>query len=349
MRTRTRRSSATTALALVAFGAATIAGGQTKPTPSNSPPTFRSSIEAVQVDVYVTDAAGNPVSGLTAGDFEIFENGKPRPIATFEAGHIPIERAESLSRTLAEPDVLTNEGPPGRVYLFALDEVGHDQDKSANILRTRRFVRQFIEDHFGPHDVGAVALLGRGLATDGQDFTNNRRLLLDAVDKFSGGFAESRPTNQCAKDLKPGSVRRGEGQGIGTDRSQQIVALRSLTEAMSRVPGRHKALVVFSECFDVDVLDLVDYNGGVLYDNAPAGQQATAVRLDTELRALDGTAIALASGVQATINDAGRHAFAVRLPLSSVPPGAYALRVRARSSARDEDVEREIPFRVRQR
>ena len=127
---------------------------------------FRSAIEAVQIDVYVTDTQGNPVSGLTIDDFELVENGTPQPITTFEAVNIPIERAESGERLLAEPDVLTNVTPPGRVYLFALDEV-----QGENVLRTRRFVRQFIEEHFGPHDVGAIALLGRGLASDGQDFT----------------------------------------------------------------------------------------------------------------------------------------------------------------------------------
>ena len=64
-------------------------------------------------------------------------------------------------------------------------------DCEGTILRTRRFVRQFIEKHFGPHDVGAVAMLGRALSTDGQDFTSNRRLLLEAVDKFSGGFRDA--------------------------------------------------------------------------------------------------------------------------------------------------------------
>jgi VWFA-related protein len=214
---------------------------------SQDAPTFRAEIEAVQVDVYVTDAAGNPVSGLTVDDFEVIENGTPQPITTFEAVDIPIERAEPMERVLAEPDVLTNDMPLGRVYLFALDEV-----QAENILRTRRFVRQFIEEHFGPNDLGAIALLGRGLATSGQDFTGNRRLLLNAIDQFSGGFERS---GGC------GPVRVEGGRG---GRSTQMESLRSLAELMARIPGRHKAMLLFTECLDVDVLDLVDYNGGVL-------------------------------------------------------------------------------------
>jgi hypothetical protein len=44
----------------------------------------------------------------------------------------------------------------------------------------------------------------------------------------------------------------------------------------------------------------------------------------------------------------GTHTFAMRLPLSDVPEGAYVLRVQARSSADEEKViAREIPIRVR--
>src|SRR5262249_30818076 len=149
----------------------------------------RSSVDAVQVDVFVTDATGTPVKGLTPDDFEVLENGKPRPLAAFRAIDIPIERSEEVGPALAEPDVLSNDRPEGRVYMFVRDEVGFVcDDCGVNILRTRRLVRQFIEQHFGPNDIGAVAMLGRGLSTDGQDFTSNRRLLLEAVDKFSGGF-----------------------------------------------------------------------------------------------------------------------------------------------------------------
>ncbi len=63
--------------------------------PQQPPPVFRSAIEAVQIDVFVTDTQGNPVSGLTIDDFELVENGEPQPITTFEAVDIPIERTES--------------------------------------------------------------------------------------------------------------------------------------------------------------------------------------------------------------------------------------------------------------
>ena len=153
--------------------------------------------------MFVTDAAGKPVSGLTVDDFELVENGTAQPITTFQAVDIPIESRDAIERPLAEPDVLSNDGPQGRVYVFALDEVGGgSEDARPNILRTRRFVRQFIENHFGPHDIGAIALLGRGLSTDGHDFTSNRRLLLEAVDRFSGELARS-PARRQRQRCRP--------------------------------------------------------------------------------------------------------------------------------------------------
>ena len=40
-------------------------------------------VKVVNVDVVVTDRAGNPVTGLTKNDFVLFENGKPQEITNF--------------------------------------------------------------------------------------------------------------------------------------------------------------------------------------------------------------------------------------------------------------------------
>jgi VWFA-related protein len=209
-------------------------------------PIFRSAIEAVQIHVYVTDADGNPVSGLTVDDFELVEDGKPQPVTTFEAVNIPIERGDSIEPGLAEPDVLTNDGPPGRAYVFAID----DLDGCA-ALRTRHFLRQFLDDFFGPDDIAAVALVGRGLATDGQDFTRNRRLLLNAVEKISG------EGSQCSASRDPGDART-------SGRSQQMASLRDLVESLVSIASRHKAMLFFTHGPAIDMIDIVDYNGGVL-------------------------------------------------------------------------------------
>ena len=59
--------------------------------------------------------------------------------------------------------------------MFALDQVTGEQ-----ILRTRRFVRRFLEQYFAPNDLGAVVFLGRADHSKAQGLTNNPRLLLDS-------------------------------------------------------------------------------------------------------------------------------------------------------------------------
>lgn len=52
---------------------------------SNATPTFRSTTRLVQVDVVVTDKAGNPITGLKQEDFTVLQDGKPQPVRAFEA------------------------------------------------------------------------------------------------------------------------------------------------------------------------------------------------------------------------------------------------------------------------
>src|SRR5262245_32166228 len=88
-----------------------------QPTP---PPTFRVEVNYVEVDATVTDAAGNPVSDLTAADFEVLEEGKPQKISAFSLVNIPVERAERplFASAPIEEDVQSNRRANGRVYLI---------------------------------------------------------------------------------------------------------------------------------------------------------------------------------------------------------------------------------------
>ncbi len=199
-----------------------VAGGMllTAQAPANQEPqaTFRASVEAVQLSVIVTDADGRPVSGLTESDFEVLENRAVRPITTFSAVDIPIE---NVKRGPGQPDVVSNDGPPGRLYVVALDRMLPD-----SALRTRAFLRQFIETSLAPNDTAAVMLTTGGLRESGQEFTSNRRLLLNAIDKFDGGVP----------DLSP---RLRERNFIGD--------FLELMRFMSKLPGGRKSVIFVSE------------------------------------------------------------------------------------------------------
>jgi VWFA-related protein len=226
-------------------------------------PTFRAQVDLVEIDAVVTDAQGNPVTGLTADDFEITENGTAQPIAAFSTVDIPIERAERplFSPTAIEPDVQTNQGPEGRVYVIALDDI-----HPTLALRTRRFMRRFLEQHFGTNDVAAIAYLGQG-AGNSQDFTSNRRVLLNALDRFTGGFpGESAPAGATPPD--GGTLSASQTAGASEARFAlrgRMKSFRDIAEFMARIPGRRKAMVLISTGATlVDMVGVVDYNGGTM-------------------------------------------------------------------------------------
>ena len=203
----------------------------------NTPLVFRSAVNLVQVDTYVTDSQGNPVTGLTADDFEVREDGRSQSIAYFLPFNIPIETSNegSSSVALVEPDVQSNEPRDGRLYVIAVDEL-----RPENGLRTRIFLRQFVERHLGGNDVAAVVLIGRGRRTDTQEFTSNRRLLLRAIDLVSGWPAEA-PT-----------------LGFSRGSRDRLYALRDLVEFLAHIPSRRKAMVLLTEDVGCDFQNAID-------------------------------------------------------------------------------------------
>src|SRR5688572_4609667 len=84
-------------------------------------PTFRAQVEMIQVDAFVTDGAGNPVTNLRLEDFELLEDGKEQTISTFSEVNIPIDAPPPFSPTAPRADVATNGGRDGRLYVIAVD------------------------------------------------------------------------------------------------------------------------------------------------------------------------------------------------------------------------------------
>jgi VWFA-related protein len=144
-------------------------------------PTFRAQVEMIQVDAFVTDGAGNPVTNLRLEDFELLEDGRAQTIRTFAAVNIPIDAPPPFSPTAPRADVATNGGRDGRLYVIAVDEID-----PAMALRARHHLRTFIERHFESNDVGVVVNVGRAGASGGQDLASDRALLLAAIDRLSG-------------------------------------------------------------------------------------------------------------------------------------------------------------------
>jgi len=165
-------------------------------------PTFRLQVEYVEVDARVTDSKGNFVRDLTKDDFQVLEDGKPRPLAAFSLVDIPTSQAVSSSASI-EPDVQSNERRfDGRVYVMILDDASTAPDRTA---RTRNASRRFIEQHLGANDLMAIVFTA-ATGEAAQDFTADKRLLLAAVDKFTG---QEVPERTLPQPIGPGTFTTG--------------------------------------------------------------------------------------------------------------------------------------------
>src|SRR3954463_5133441 len=72
-------------------------------------PTFRTSVDVVEIDVTVLDKDRHPVKGLTAEDFTVLDRGKPQPIVAFSAVDVPPPVAHAAPWMRDAPlDVVSN-------------------------------------------------------------------------------------------------------------------------------------------------------------------------------------------------------------------------------------------------
>ena len=93
------------------------------PTPSQVA-TFKSSVEAVRLDVSVLDAGRVPVTGLTVDDFMVLEEGRPQKITTFSEISVPdpVEPTTEWMRDVS-PDIRRNDDMNDRrLILIVLDD-----------------------------------------------------------------------------------------------------------------------------------------------------------------------------------------------------------------------------------
>ena len=287
--------------------AATLVAQQSPPAPVDTPPpTFRLEVNYVEVDTVVTDSQGNAVTDLTLDDFEVREDGRPQKVTAFTTVNLPIERAVRplFADAPIEPDVQGNTSAEGRIYTIVLDDL---HTSFTNTPRVRRALRAFIEERFGVNDLAAVVYTG-GRTTAGQEFTNNPRLLLAAIDRFTGGNlrSEALEINDALNNRLPGefgSTPGGSGarnpsnlSGMPMDplefeRAQRarttLRAVRQLAEFMEGIRGRRKSILLVSEGIGYDVYDVFANTSAGILQQDTRDAVAAATRGNVSIYAID--------------------------------------------------------------
>ena len=228
------------------------------------PLTFRVEVNYVEVDAVVIDQQGRFVGNLQPGDFQVLEDGKPQTIVNFGLVEIPLERPDAplFADQPIEPDVQSNvqavrrarlpDRPRRTAHRAQLHAAGCGPPRKQFIqhrsARTtwRRWSRRGATRDAGVHGQQAAAARPR---STGSWAAALRSATLEQDRRSTTASAAARP----GVDTAPGtSTSMQRAYNATTDAAVD----RQLSEFMSGVRGRRKALVLFSEGIDYDILDV---------------------------------------------------------------------------------------------
>ena len=273
----------TTILTIVGVAGATLAAHQAD---QQNRPTFRSSVQLVEVDVIATGRDGHFVPGLTRDDLEVYEDGLRQTIEVF---YLVDGGRRASSEEEASLPVASRQ--PARSFVFVFDD-GHLRNEA--VQRLKRAAETFISTELRAGDVAGVFHGGR--MANGR-ITSSRTELVAAVravkpepetrasrlavfrefPRVNGEYEASRieagdtrtlsnaaqqncteDPDQCRQegglDMVERQLEQKARQYVDEARAATSRVLRTLTvvaSGLSRIPGR-KTLVLLTEGFFVD-------------------------------------------------------------------------------------------------
>lgn len=205
-------------------------------------PVFRAGVELVTVDVVATTGSGAPVHDLKASDFELFEDGVPQPIRTFEF----INFSAPPPGRIVPPDVFTNELEPGGIFAVVVDEIGMQVD---DVQQVRRVAARFFSESLQPHDHVAVIRSG----TDSGFFlTTDRALALETIAASTGRRERTLGVTQPTETTElQESTPTIETFGSGENGRGSFRVLSAVVERLQPIRARRKAIIWFSRGGDL--------------------------------------------------------------------------------------------------
>ena len=215
-------------LGLAAPAAEQERSGPSTPDPAGSqqePPRFRAEANFVRVDVYVTKN-GVPVRDLTLEDFELFEDGKPQKIETFE--HVQV-LGSTPQETRIEPETVRQgralaEDPRARVFVLFLDTYHTDV---AGSHRMQREIANMLDRLLGPDDVFAV--MTPEMSTRDLTFARRTGTITGMLQKYwtwgrEGTIADFDPEEQAYMTCYPPHTAPDTGMGCSREDYKGVAA-----------------------------------------------------------------------------------------------------------------------------
>lgn len=226
----------------------------------------RVDVNVINVEVFVTDRDGNRVRGLTAEDFEIFEDGRPVELTNFYA----VDRQPRVDTNLASDRALVQGDTPP-----VLEELPEDQQLNLVVYidnfnlrpgsrnRVLAQMEGFVEDRLSQGDRVMFVTFNRSIEVL-TPFTSDRAEIdegIRRVRKMAGSRelveADRREVMRDINFYALGSQRDPESSyEAAIDRVRSFVeqaeerleqsseGLRSITRSLSGLPGRKAVLYV---------------------------------------------------------------------------------------------------------
>jgi VWFA-related protein len=229
-------------------------------------------VNVIEVPVTVINSSGNPIRGLTAANFELFDQGKKREISSFDK--IDFGATESVT-------AISPLNPSARRTFLLLFDLGYSSPNS--LTRAQEAARAFVKDNVKPRDLVGVGTIevDRGFRLLSA-FTTDRELIASAIGdplKYRGADplqianqtvafkvggdpsapAVAAPTEGRAamgdEHMKETAnrMKANNEQYVRARIEKQVGALGELAKMLRAVPGR-KQIIMLSEGFDAKFL-----------------------------------------------------------------------------------------------
>ena len=210
------------AWALAAIALALSAPAQDKPAEQKRLFFDTVQVNLISVDVFVTDRAGSPVTGLQREDFEVFEDGRPVKVTNFFAADpsAPALSPVAVAEAPGEPPSEEPKLPPVEQRLSVVLLADNSGITEAERNLALRNARELLADCLRlPHTQAMVVMLDVR-AHVRQTFTSDLQLLSAALDKL-----EREPADRTAGAINTSMIERAmsrislpsqfSGQGLG--------------------------------------------------------------------------------------------------------------------------------------
>ena len=171
-------------LFLLTASSAALAQTTPAPTPKPQDDVVRVYTELVQTDVMVFDKQGKFINGLTADNFELRIDGKPRTIQAFEQITAGSDEESQLAAARGATTINLKRPVPldrGRIVFFYIDDFHMDL---GGLVAAKKAINHFIDNEMGQNDQAAITS-ATGQIGFLQQLTPDRMILRMALDRVT--------------------------------------------------------------------------------------------------------------------------------------------------------------------